>query len=136
MPYSKAADERFPWRWGQHNLAPGTWQRVETQTQWLAGGDQAGNYDTYEPVTISSTGSMASSGPGDTKLTENPGFSCENTGGKAFYVLFSGITLVADNGTTMVVDDFSYAKDAPGAWGSGSSWVYPNGSEVPLLRLD
>jgi hypothetical protein len=136
MPYSVAADGRFPWRWGQHNLKPGTWQRVDTQTQWLVGGDQAGNFDTYEPVDISSKGSKGSSGPADMKLTENPGFSCENVGSKAFYILFSGITLVADNGTTRVVDDFSYAKDTPEAWGSGSSWVYPNGSSTPVLRLD
>ena len=39
-------------------------------------------------------------------------------------------------GTTVVVDDFSYHKLAPEAWGQGSSWVFLNGSATPVLRLD
>ena len=37
MPYSAAVDERFPWRWGGHNMAPGTWQRVDMTTILMAG---------------------------------------------------------------------------------------------------
>ena len=47
MPYSAAADGRFPWRWGQHNLAPGRWQRVDMTTILLAGSrNEMGNWDT------------------------------------------------------------------------------------------
>ena len=37
MPYSAAVDERFPWRWGGHNMAPGTWQRVDMTTILMSG---------------------------------------------------------------------------------------------------
>ena len=69
MPYSQAADGRFPWRWGQHNLSPGKWQRVDTTTSWLSGSEQqAGNWDSYQPVHIQSKGTYRSSGPSASRI--------------------------------------------------------------------
>lgn len=138
MPYSAAADGRFPWRWGQHNLAPGRWQRVDMTTILLAGSrNEMGNWDTYQPVFITSAGKYGSSGVGDVQHSANLGFTCRNAGSKPYYMLFGSIELVADNGTVFVVDDFSYHELAPQAWGPGSTWVFPNnGSNTVALRLD
>ena len=158
MPYSRAADDRFPWRWGQHNLAPvifncffclhssshailvhsqGKWQRVDTTTSWLSGSEQQqGNWNSYQLVHIQSTGRYRSSGPADVLLSANIGFSCDNQGDQSYHILFGPISLVADNGTTRTVDNFSYHKQVPDAWGPGTSWVYPNGPDSPILRLE
>jgi len=137
MPYSQAADGRFPWRWGQHNLSPGKWQRVDTTTSWLSGSEQqAGNWDSYQPVHIQSKGTYRSSGPSDVLLSANIGFSCDNFGAAPYHLLFGPISIVADNGTVRVVDDFSYHKRVPDAWGAGTSWVYPHGPDRPILRLE
>ena len=86
---------------------------------------------------ITSTGKYGSSGVGDVTHSANLGFTCRNTGSKPYYMLFGAIELVADNGTAVVVDDFSYHELAPQAWGSGSTWVFPNnGSKTVALRLD
>ena len=94
-------------------------------------------YLQYQPVFITSTGKYGSSGRGDLTHSANLGLSCTTPPNqKPWYLLLGQIELVADNGTTVVVDDFSYHALAPDAWGPGSSWVFQNGSKLPVLRLD
>ena len=134
MPYSEAADGRFPWRWGQMNMAPGKWQRADLNTLWLSGSTQTtGNWNDYQSVTVSSTG-KPKSGSGSLNL----GFSCNNEGNSSFFILLGNFSLVAENGTELTLDNFSYANASdPAPWGPGTSWSYPHGhGQPPVLRFE
>eukprot|EP01047_Picozoa_sp_COSAG01_P007424 COSAG01_NODE_282_length_19505_cov_101.588117_6_plen_490_part_00 len=158
MPFSEAADGRFPWRWGQMNMAPGKWQRADLNTLWLSGSTQAtGNWNDYQSVTVSSTGT-----PKTGRGTDNLGFSCSNDREKPFFILLGNISLVAENGTELVspscvphlmglcffthnrrcmskiLDNFSYANASDRApWGPGTSWSFPDGVDrPPVLRME
>lgn len=116
------------------NMAPGKWQRSDLNTLWLSGSTQAtGNWNDYQSVTVSSTGK-----PKSGRGTYNLGFSCANSGNSSYFILFGNLSLVAKNGTELVLDNFSYANASDTApWGPGTSWSYPHGPEQPpVLRLE
>jgi hypothetical protein len=116
------------------NMAPGKWQRTDLNTLWLTGSTQAtGNWNDYQSVTVSSTGK-----PIGGRGTDNLGFSCANPHNEPYFILVGNFSLVAENGTELVLDDFSYANASdPSPWGAGTSWSYPHGhDQPPVLRIE
>ena len=64
-------------------------------------------------------------------------FVCQGQHNHTFSVAIGPLTLVGPAGTRLV-DDFRYAKQLPGAWGKGSSWLtsWPGSEAQPWLKLE
>lgn len=112
MPFSVAADNIFPWRWGQHNMAPGTWQRTDKTTLMMVGATQeSGNWDDWWGNQMQNLAITCNAKP-----VGGP------TAPEKFDLYIDSVSLVAANGAERVLDNFEYWKSEPSAWGEGSSW--------------
>ena len=87
-----------------------------------------GDWDQYWPVDMSAYASHGSNGVQ---------FTCRGQPNRTFSVAIGPLTLEGPAGTK-VVDNFSYAKHIPNAWGHGSSWLFewPGSESQPWLKID
>ena len=105
MPFSTGAERLYPWRWGQHNMKPGAWQRQESPVLWFSGAHQnTGNWQDFWPTDMT-----------------NLELVCISKQDTEFSVTLDRVTLIGPAGEK-VVDDFAYWNTTPDAWGPRSSW--------------
>jgi hypothetical protein len=105
MPWTESVERRYPWRYGQDNVKLGAWQRQESTVQWFNGRDFS-DWNTYWPTVMANLQLICVAPPWQTT---------------AFDILLDSVSLIGPGGVSNV-DDFSYWRDFPEAWGNGSSW--------------
>eukprot|EP01052_Picozoa_sp_SAG31_P024424 SAG31_NODE_2077_length_6501_cov_2.482037_3_plen_773_part_00 len=107
MPLSDAAEAAYPWRYGQHNMAPGKWQRQESPVKWMSGQQNMGSWQTFWDVAMSNLALVC--------------YNDQNAAQAAFHILLDGVALIGPSGVK-VLDSFSYWHNMPNAWGEHTSW--------------
>ena len=104
MPLSDAAERLYPWRYGQQNMKPGSWQRQESPVKWMSGQQNLGSWNEFWQVNMSELGLV-----------------CTSTQSQPFHLDLDSVALIGPGGVK-VLDDFGYWSTTPGAWGDGTSW--------------